>query len=191
MANMFRSHLNSKEINSQFIKLSNSKNYYNAMNIEVSKVSSMLTPACGWASVLIVDDQIINRYALCSQLRLILNEFGARYRIRSDEAENGKIGRRVWLRVAFQMYSKQLKKNCCNGYRLVLMDLNMPVMNGIKASQKILETETEKPKPVIIAVTGFTSDDERDKCFRAGISDVKYKPISVNTYLEVVLSIKR
>ena len=59
-------------------------------------------------------------------------------------------------------------------------------MNGIKASQKILETETPKLKPVIIAVTGFASDEERDKCFKVGITDVKYKPISVSTYLEII-----
>ena len=61
MANMFRIQNKSKEISAQFSKLSSSQNHYNAINVEVSKVSSMFTPICGWSSILIVDDQIINR----------------------------------------------------------------------------------------------------------------------------------
>jgi hypothetical protein len=49
---------------------------------------------CGCPNVLIVDDQIINR--------LILKEFGSKYCINSDEAENGKI--------AYQMYQESLKR---------------------------------------------------------------------------------
>ena len=188
MANMFKNSENSKEENSHFSKLSSTQKQINYMIPEVSKISSMLTPIWGWASILIVDDQIINRYNFYNNVhRFILNEFGMRHRIRSDEAENGKIGIlfNYWAKsynLAYQMYIKQLKSTCCSGYRLILMDLNMPVslttillqvMNGIKSSQKILETETSTPKPMIVAVTGFTSDEEREKWFKVGISGKK------------------
>lgn len=101
---------------------------------------------------------------------MILNEFGKKYGIVSDEAENGK--------VAYQMYVKSLQKTCCQGYRLILMDLNMPVMDGIRASNKINEHETEKAKPKIIAITAFASEEEREKCRAVGIKDFKMKPIS-------------
>ena len=61
MAGIFKPQNKSKEISAQFSKLLSSQNHYNAINVEVSKVSSMFTPICGWSSILIVDDQIINR----------------------------------------------------------------------------------------------------------------------------------
>lgn len=43
------------------------------------------------------------------------------------------------------------------------MDLNMPVMSGLKASQKILDTKINVPKPKIVAITGFANDEEKLK----------------------------
>ena len=158
------------EHSSNFSKLSQAPPPNEIHSSDISKISSILSPTCGCATILIVDDQIINR--------MILNEFGSQFHIISEEAENGK--------VALQMYQKQLNKTCWNGYRLILMDLNMPVMNGLKATQKILEINTEIPKPKIIAITGFTSEEEREKCFKVGMCDVKYKPISLNTFHQIL-----
>ena len=56
-------------------------------------IPDFLTPPCGCAAILVVDDQIINR--------MILNEFGKWHKLISDEAENGKI--------AFQKYKESQK----------------------------------------------------------------------------------
>ena len=60
------------------------------------QIPHKLYKICSCASILIVDDQIINR--------LILNEFGNQYLIKSDEAENGKI--------AYDMFIESLNKTC-------------------------------------------------------------------------------
>lgn len=121
--------------------------------------------------MLIVDDQIINR--------MILREFGLKYHIKSDEAENGK--------VAYQMYKESLNRTCCTGYRLILMDLNMPVLDGMGATRKILNEHTEVDKPRVVAITAFCSEQEKRKCFQIGFKDFKMKPIDLSTYQELII----
>jgi CheY-like chemotaxis protein len=72
---------------------------------------------------------------------MILREFGITCKIKSDEAENGK--------VAVQMYKDQLEKDCCEGYKLILMDLNMPVMNGIRAARHLMIEWTKVEQQVL------------------------------------------
>ena len=124
----------------------------------------------GCASLLIVDDQIINR--------MILLEFGNSLGIVSDEAENGK--------VAYNLYWQQAEKACWQGYQLILMDLNMPVMTGMRATQKILSKPTFKHKPHIWAVTAFASDDEKEKWFSVGFDDFQTKPIDFQAFIKIV-----
>ena len=89
------------------------------------------------------------------------------------------------------MYLKSVEKTWCSGYKLILMDLNMPVMNGLQSSNKILEYDTKKPKPKIVAVTAFASDVERQKCFAIGMSDFYLKPISFEAYKGILSDIDK
>ena len=57
---------------------------------------------------------------------------------------------------------------------LVLMDIEMPIMNGFDATEKIKKIYPELP---IIAQTAYTSKENRSKAFRVGCSDFISKPI--------------
>jgi CheY-like chemotaxis protein len=59
---------------------------------------------------------------------------------------------------------------------LVLMDLRMPVMDGFEATRALRETEWGKNLP-IIAITAYSSKEDRDKAMSAGCSDFIPKPI--------------
>mgnify|MGYP006096152325 CR=1 FL=1 len=66
------------------------------------------------------------------------------------EAQNGKI--------ALKKYRDALSKPCnCpdKGFRLILMDIQMPVMGGLEATEKILR---ERPTTVV-ALTSYTAQD--------------------------------
>lgn len=81
---------------------------------------------CGCEStILIVDDNFFNLIPL----ELILSET---FQLSVDKALNGAD--------AVAKFRKAITKKCCNiRYKLILMDLNMPVMDGYRAAQEILK----------------------------------------------------
>jgi CheY-like chemotaxis protein len=67
-------------------------------------------------------------------------------------------------------------------FDIILMDIMMPVMDGLEASVKIREVEeinnTEKRTP-IIALTANTMNNDRDKCISYGMDDFMAKPFDI------------
>lgn len=61
-------------------------------------------------------------------------------------------------------------------FELILMDCQMPNMDGYEATRRILAASQGKAPP-IVAVTANTSDSDRAKCFAAGMSDFVAKPV--------------
>ncbi|MCP3944593.1 MAG: response regulator [Desulfobacteraceae bacterium] len=82
----------------------------------------------------------------------------------TDEAKNGE--------QAVQKY----KEDPCD---LILMDCQMPVMDGLEATRqiRIYEKEKELSQVPIIAMTGNAFESDREKCFKAGMDDFIPKPV--------------
>ncbi len=66
---------------------------------------------------------------------------------------------------------------------LVLMDIQLPVMNGYESTKKIKEIRPELP---VIAQTANAMDDDRLKCLNAGCNDYIAKPIVFETFLNMI-----
>jgi len=64
-----------------------------------------------------------------------------------------------------------------NNFDLILMDLYMPKMSGIEATKKILNDDTIKNKPIIIALTATALEIDKKECQEAGMNDFLSKPI--------------
>ncbi|MBI3523759.1 MAG: response regulator [Betaproteobacteria bacterium] len=64
---------------------------------------------------------------------------------------------------------------------LVLMDVQMPVMGGLQATQLIRqwESETQQPHQPIVALTAGAFEDDRQRCIACGMDDFLTKPISM------------
>ena len=83
-----------------------------------------------------------------------------------------------------------VEKASITDYELVLMDCQMPVMDGYEATERIREREKAagaKQRPsVIIAFTANGLDSNRTKCIQAGMDDFLVKPIQL-THVEEIL----
>lgn len=104
--------------------------------------------------VLITEDEEVNYF----YLKTLLNKTDARV----IRAKNGKEA--VDLIVEHQ-----------GEIDLVLMDINMPVMDGYEAMRIIKSRHPEIP---IIAQTAYTLNNDRHKCLQAGFNDYIAKPIN-------------
>ncbi|CAK87326.1 unnamed protein product (macronuclear) [Paramecium tetraurelia] len=73
--------------------------------------------------------------------------------------------------------------NSCQGYKIVFMDIEMPFMNGQEASQKILSIY---PNYVIVGCSGYSDQQEYEKCIRSGMSDFIVKPINEIQLIQII-----
>ena len=71
-------------------------------------------------------------------------------------------------------------------YDVVLMDLEMPTMDGITATQEIQGRYPLQERPQIVALTAYAMDGDRDRCLAAGMDDYMTKPIRREALLEVL-----
>ncbi len=63
-------------------------------------------------------------------------------------------------------------------YDLILMDVEMPEMDGITATRRIFEEQADAA-PYIIGLTAYAMTEDRDRCLRVGMSDFLTKPIRI------------
>ncbi len=70
-------------------------------------------------------------------------------------------------------------------YDLILMDMQMPVMNGFEATERVRQMPEYKDTP-IIALTAFAMKGDREKCIEAGATDYIPKPIDSVEFIEKV-----
>ena len=66
---------------------------------------------------------------------------------------------------------------------LVLMDIKMPIMNGIEATKQIIKTNKKLP---IIALTAYVMDEDKEKMLSAKFNDYLAKPIDEITLINMV-----
>jgi len=70
-------------------------------------------------------------------------------------------------------------------FDLILMDMQMPIMNGLEATKEIRKMEKGKEIP-IIALTPFAMKEDREKCLEIGATDYISKPIDSNEFISRV-----
>jgi CheY-like chemotaxis protein len=73
-----------------------------------------------------------------------------------------------------------------NHYALILMDMQMPVMNGVEATQAIRADSLNQTTP-ILAMTANAFDDDRQRCIAAGMNEHIAKPVDPDMLYETLL----
>jgi signal transduction histidine kinase/ActR/RegA family two-component response regulator len=121
---------------------------------------------CGFpvaARILLVDDNSVSRLVAARTL--------ARAGYHVTEARTGKEALEKWDGGEFQ---------------LVLMDCQMPEMDGYEATRAIRRRETGRRRTPVIAMTASTMAGDREKCFDAGMDEFLAKPVTLPNLTSVV-----
>jgi CheY-like chemotaxis protein len=117
--------------------------------------------------VLLVDDNLINRVVVFEQLKTT--------GITIDEADDGD--------VAVEMF----KNSAVNEYSLILMDVQMPKMDGYQASTAIRELDRADAKTVgIIALTANAFKEDVEKAIESGMNSHLAKPLEFSKLIKTV-----
>ncbi|QHI69605.1 response regulator [Tichowtungia aerotolerans] len=77
-----------------------------------------------------------------------------------------------------------------NSYDLVLMDIQMPRLDGLTATIEILQRYKGKPRPLIIGMTAHASNEEREHGISIGMDDYLTKPIQLVKLKEVLWKVQ-
>lgn len=125
------------------------------------------------------------------EVRLRIRHAGARILLAEDEPVNQIVARarleHVGLVVDLAENGKlalDLAKK--NHYALILMDMQMPVMNGVEATQAIRADSLNRTTP-ILAMTANAFDEDRDICLAAGMNEHISKPVDLVKLYETLL----
>ena len=120
----------------------------------------------------------------------ILRKISPRVLLADDNAVNLKVASeilsRAGCRVVLASNGKEaLEKASREFFHLILMDIQMPVMDGLEATRKIQELNLDNP-PAIIAMTAYVMNEDKKRFLEAGMDDFIPKPISGDKILSKV-----
>ncbi|OQB26051.1 MAG: Signal transduction histidine-protein kinase BarA [Chloroflexi bacterium ADurb.Bin180] len=112
-----------------------------------------------------------------------------------DNAVNQKLALRILQRLGYRadvagnglevLQALQRQK-----YDVVLMDVQMPEMDGLEATRQILQRWPEGKRPRIIAMTANVMKEDQDACAAAGMDDYLSKPIQVDALMAALSRVK-
>ena len=108
-----------------------------------------------------------------------------------DNATNQKLALRLLARMG---YRADLAANGLEGlealerqrYDVVLMDMQMPEMDGLEATRQIIARWQPQERPYIVAMTANAMEGDREMCLAAGMNDYVSKPVRVQSLVEAL-----
>lgn len=117
--------------------------------------------------ILVVDDNPVNLHMAAAMLQ----KLGYRADIAADGQE------------AIDMHAR-------NNYDALLMDCEMPQLDGYQATRRIRDVEGATRRTPIIALSASASADDRDACLAAGMDDFLSKPLRPQAVMEVLQRVR-
>ena len=129
-------------------------------------MSSHYEEQCGCSKILLVDDNQMNLFVLSNYLSCT--------NVKASITYNGK--------EAIESVLAKKQGKCCRDYKIIYMDINMPIMNGIEATTALNEmmAKGEIPSVPIIALSAGSQDDYK---WQDIFKEIMSKPITKEKFL--------
>ena len=121
-------------------------------------------PVISGLNILVVDDNIVNRRVCVAQLQ--------------------KLG--VWSISEAEDGRQAIAAAQSQAFDLILMDVQMPEIDGLEAARQIRLSLSNSRQPRIVGLTANSLDEERERCLGAGMNDKLTKPVRINELREVL-----
>ena len=142
------------------LKRTNERNLHKALS-----ASTDLSSHLGPLKILVVEDNLINQKVAIKHL--------SKLGFQADVAGNGIEALEAWEMIP---------------YDLILMDLQMPEMDGLEATREIRKKVGEgRERPIIVALTANVTIKAKEDSFQAGMDDYLTKPIKKDTFRDILL----
>jgi signal transduction histidine kinase/ActR/RegA family two-component response regulator len=127
-------------------------------------------------------------------------QMAMRHPLRILLAEDNVVNQKLAVRLLSQMgYSADLAVNgrqaieriAQQRYDVVLMDVQMPEMDGLEATRRIVAQSNVDERPRIVAMTANAMQGDREQCLAAGMDDYVTKPIRIDALVRTLLAASR
>ena len=111
-----------------------------------------------------------------------------------DNAVNQKLALRLLQRMGYRADVasngiEALESVARQPYDVVLMDVQMPEMDGLEATRRITAKWPPRERPRIVAMTANAMQGDREVCLAAGMDDYVTKPIRVDALVEALMQV--
>jgi GAF domain-containing protein/CheY-like chemotaxis protein len=146
---------------------------------------------------LLAQDAVATRAVAAPAKPMIDVQMAERHPLRILLAEDNVVNQKLALRLLQQMgYRADVASNGIEAiesverqaYDVVLMDVQMPEMDGLEASRRITAKYKPGERPRIVAMTANAMQGDREECLAAGMDDYVTKPIRVEALVTALLA---
>ena len=132
---------------------------------------------------------LITRGTLLAQDRQA--QYSGRVLLVEDNKINQRVGQKFLERLGCSVYIAENGEQACQAacresYGLILMDMQMPVMDGIEATRRIREWEGDRRHTPIVALTANAMMGQLERCLEAGMDDYLTKPLDIARLQDVL-----
>lgn len=112
--------------------------------------------------------------------------------VAEDNKVNQKIAQKIFQNLGYAIDivpngKEVLSRLETEKYDVIFMDILMPEMDGLEATEKICQNFSKEHRPVIIAMTANAMEGDRENCLKVGMDDYLTKPVKIDQLTELIV----